>query len=113
MNFDLTLKRSQSFPQHGYDVCTAVEICGGSDLHQQADFIPATISLLPLGSSLASNKDTFGGAQLISSARLGECPIKVQRALLSALCGRQPPGVSSAYFSDVVRPGLAGFPASG
>lgn len=76
MNFDLTLKRPQSFPQHGHDVCTAVEIHGRSDLHHQADFIPATISLLPLGSPLASNKSTFRGAQLIRSARPGGCANK-------------------------------------
>lgn len=102
MNSDLALKRPQSFPQHRHDVCTAVEIHGRRDLHHQADSIPATISLLPLGSSLASEKDTFGGAQLVRSAGLGDVPVKIQRALPAAQFGKQPPGVSPNHFSNTV-----------
>lgn len=43
----------------------------------------------------------------------GDVRIKVHRALLTASLGDNPPAATSAYFSKIAGPRLAGFPASG
>lgn len=73
MNFNLTLKQPQGFPQHGHAICTTAEIHRKSNQQHLVVVILTMTSLLPLGSFLTSYNDTFGVARLIISAWLSAC----------------------------------------
>lgn len=73
MNFDLTLKQPQGFPQHGHAICATVEIHRKSNSQHLVVVILAMTSLFPLGSILTSYNDTFGVSRLIISAWLSGC----------------------------------------